>query len=203
MNPVRIKDMFAGALSQSECRVTQQEFEQLLRDCHQRSFNFAYRLTGNRAEAEDLVQEAYIRAYRFMHRYDASMPFQNWVYRILSNAFVDLVRKSKRWTTVSIDQINAAGTTWDLADSRLNAEGAMLHESVNGNLQTALNHMNPEFRTAILLSDVEGLSYEEIAEVMQCSVGTVRSRIHRGRNQLKHNLMKNCPEYYREVANGL
>ena len=91
----------------------------------------------------------------------------------------------------------------DVPDERMNAEASIMHESINAPMQSALNDMNPEFRMAVVLSDVEGLSYEEIAEVMQCSLGTVRSRIHRGRNQLKSNLLKMHPSYYHEVVRGL
>lgn len=195
--------MLARTVTRTENAIREHEFEALMKQHYRQTFNFAYRLTGDRAEAEDLVQEAFLRAYRFIHRYDNQMPFQNWLYRILSNAFVDLKRKSRRWALVSLDQPANGTGTWDIADKQPNAEAAMMDGSVNDALQAALTCMNPEFRTAVLLSDIEGLSYEEIADIMDCSLGTVRSRIHRGRNQLRVALLKIAPDYYKEVAGGL
>lgn len=178
-------------------------FEDLLRKYHRQTFNFALRLTGNRSEAEDLVQEAHLRAFRFYHRYDPTMPFQNWLYRIIGNTFIDQVRKSKRWAAISLDQTTRTGATWELADNIPNAEASLMNAAFGDQVQRALVTMNPEFRTAVILSDVEGLSYEEIAEVMTCSVGTVRSRIHRGRIQLKSALLRVSPDYYKEAAGEL
>jgi RNA polymerase sigma-70 factor (ECF subfamily) len=161
----------------------------------------AMRLTSNPAEAEDLLQETFLRAYRFFHRYDENLPFTSWIYRIMTNLHIDAVRKRSRLRTVSIEQSGAEGNqTWDLPDEKATADVNVMESTLEEPLQLGLKSMTAEFRTAVVLADVEGLSYEEIAEVMQTSVGTVRSRIHRGRRQLREHLDRTCPGRY-EVTN--
>ena len=171
--------------------------ERLVADSSRQAFNMAMRLTGNSSEAEDLVQETFLRAYRFFHRYDENLPFTSWVYRIMTNLHIDAVRKRTRLRTVSIEQGGSEGNqTWDLPDDRASADVSVMESTLEEPLQLGLRSMTAEFRTAVVLADVEGLSYEEIAEVMQTSVGTVRSRIHRGRKQLREHLDRTCPGRY-------
>jgi RNA polymerase sigma-70 factor, ECF subfamily len=179
-------------------------FDGLLRDSHRQAYSLAFRLTGNATEAEDLVQESYLRAFRFFHRYDPSLPFTSWLYRIMSNAHIDSVRRKGRFRTTSIHAtLGDGGTAWDLPDIENSPDRALMEGSVEAPVQAALMGMNPEFRTAVLLADVEGLAYEEVAEIMGTSVGTVRSRIHRGRKQLRNHLLKHAPETYRCLTDEL
>lgn len=164
-------------------------FERLMRDTSRQAFGMAYRLTGSRQEAEDLVQETYLRAYRFFHRYDESLPFTSWLYRIMTNIHIDSSRRRSRLKTVSLEREREDGSrTWEFADEAAGADSALMNETLEEPIQMGLKAMNSEFRTAVVLSDVEGLSYEEIADIMGTSVGTVRSRIHRGRKQLRESL---------------
>ena len=168
-------------------------FENHIRDCHRSAYNFAYRLTGNPNDAEDLLQEATIRAFRFFDKFDDRYSFQNWLFRILANTHIDIVRRRSRFKTVSIER--PEGTpAWDVADLNGDADQELLAGYLEAPLQNALMAINAEFRMAVLLADVEGMAYEEVAEVMQTSVGTVRSRIHRGRKQLRAYLSKHSPE---------
>jgi RNA polymerase sigma-70 factor (ECF subfamily) len=172
-------------------------FERLTAGSSRQAYNMAMRLTANPSEAEDLVQETFLRAYRFFHRYDENLPFTSWVYRIMTNLHIDAVRKKSRLRTVSLEQAGADGNqTWDLPDERATADVSVMECTLEEPLQLGLRSMTAEFRTAVVLADVEGLSYEEIAEVMQTSVGTVRSRIHRGRKQLREHLDRTCPGRY-------
>lgn len=172
-------------------------FEQLIRDTSKQAYSLAYRLTGNNAEAEDLVQESYIRAYRFFHRYDDGLPFTSWLYRIMTNAHIDMVRRRGRLRTTSLESAGTDGTTtWDLPDTEASPDRLMLENSLEEPVQRALMAMTPEFRTAVLLADVEGMAYEEVADIMRTSVGTVRSRIHRGRKQIRTHLLKHAPQTY-------
>lgn len=172
-------------------------FETLMRDTHRHAYSLAMRLTGNSAEAEDLVQESYLRAFRFFHRYDDSLPFTSWLYRIMTNAHIDAVRRRGRLRTTSLDQSGADGsTTWEIADEDASPDAMMMHRELDEPLQLGLMAMSPDFRVAVLLADVEGMAYEEIAEVMQTSIGTVRSRIHRGRRQLREYLKRSCPDRF-------
>jgi len=192
-----LRDKFAKpdrAVSPSEAsRAQYARFEGHIRDCHRSAYNFAYRLSGNPNDAEDLLQEATIRAFRFFDKYDDRYAFQNWLFRILANTHIDLVRRRSRFKTISIER--PEGTpAWDIADADADADRELLSGYLEAPLQNAMMAINSEFRMAVLLADVEGMAYEEVAEVMQTSVGTVRSRIHRGRKQLRAHLSKHAPD---------
>ena len=179
-------------------------FEELIRNTHKQAYSLAYRLTGNNAEAEDLVQEAFLRAYRFFHRYDDSLPFTSWLYRIMTNAHIDMVRRRGRLKTTSLEGAGTDGnTTWDVPDTQARADETLMHNALDEPVQRGLAAMTAEFRMAVLLADVEGLAYEEVADIMGTSVGTVRSRIHRGRKQLRSFLLKHAPDTYRSFCDEL
>jgi RNA polymerase sigma-70 factor (ECF subfamily) len=179
------------------------EFDELVRRYYRQAYNLAYRLTGNAADAEDLVQDAFLRAYRFFDRYDRSMPFMNWFSRILTNLYIDEYRRRGRLKTVSLDEPlqteegEEGPATLDLPDPGPSPlEIAMDQEYVDA-VHEGLQRLAPEFRTAVILADIQGHSYEEIAEIMGTSIGTVRSRIHRGRKQLRDYLLKRHPELFK------
>ncbi len=177
---------------------TKEMFEDLLKRTHQQAFHLALRLTGSRTDAEDLVQEAYLRAFRFFHRYDPSLPFTSWLYRIMTNAHIDDIRRKGKLKTSSLDEPHPeTGVTWDLPDDSASPERLVVNSLMEAEIQDGLNRMTPDFRVAVLLADIEGLSYEEVASIMKTSIGTVRSRIHRGRKQLRSFLLKAKPEKYR------
>lgn len=182
----------------------QQAFEAHLKRSYRQAYSLAVRLTGNSSEAEDLVQETFVRAYRFFHRYDETLPFTNWLYRIMSNAHIDGVRRKGRLRTTSLEQPSATGmATIEVADHSTSPDRDLWHRSMNEHVQAGLMQMTAEFRTAVLMADVEGMAYEEIAEAMGTSVGTVRSRIHRGRKQLRDFLMRRYPQTFSGVRNDL
>ena|SRR5437588_3830499 len=183
-----------------EARQDRREFDELVRRCHRQAYNIAYRLSGNHADAEDLTQEAFLRAFRFFDRYNRQMPFENWLYRIISNVYIDELRKRPKIKSHSLDQPlpNAGGESevrLEIPDLTGDPASAMLLEALDEPLQRALIALQPDFREAVVLADVEGLSYEEIAEVMGCSLGTVRSRLHRGRKMLRNRLQSHH-EYF-------
>jgi len=166
------------------------EFETLVARTKRQAYNLAYRMTGNREAAEDLTQEAYLRAYRSFDRYDRSLPFENWLFRILTNLFVDSLRRLPKQQPLSLDRAMSAEEgeddyTFEIPDYEADPERIVLKDVMDERLEQALAALPQHFRTAVLLCDVEGLSYEEIARVMNTSVGTVRSRIHRGRRMLR------------------
>ena len=181
--------LFTGTL-----RNDRREFDALVHRCHRQAYNIAYRMTGNHADAEDLMQESFLRAFRFFDRYNRTMPFENWLYRIMSRVFIDELRKRPKFKTQSLDQPLYLGNNGDadvlleIPDFESNPEQTILNETLEEYLQTALNGLPEEFRIAVILADIEGLSYEEIAETMNCSLGTVRSRLHRGRKLLRHKI---------------
>lgn len=166
-------------------------FDRLVESSHRHAYNIAFRLTGNHADADDLTQESFLRAYRFFDRYNPSMPFENWLYRIMSRVFIDEIRKKPKYKTQSLDQPLQAGDSGgadvmlEIPDFESDPQQMVLSQALDEHLQTALNALPNEFRIAVILADIEGLSYEEIAEAMSCSTGTVRSRLHRGRKLLR------------------
>ena len=176
-----------GSAVRDNCK----EFDALVERFHRQAYNIAYRMTGNHADADDLTQESFLRAYRFFDRYNREMPFENWLYRIMSRVYIDEIRKKPKFRTQSLDQPIAVGAFGDgdvlleIPDSASNPETMLLTDQLDDYLQKALASLPQEFRIAVVLADVEGLSYEEIADAMQCSLGTVRSRLHRGRKMLR------------------
>lgn len=188
--------IFPGAI-----RNDRKEFDALVNRCHRQAYNIAYRMTGNHADAEDLTQESFLRAYRFFDRYNREMPFENWLFRIMSRVFIDEIRKRPKFKTQSLDQpLNAgdgdADVMLEIPDLESNPAQMILSEALDERLQRSLDSLPEEFRVAVILADIEGLSYEEIADTMNCSLGTVRSRLHRGRKLLRHkvNQLMNRPE---------
>ena len=166
------------------------EFQKLVARTQRQAYNIAYRMTGNRDDAEDLTQEAYLRAYRSFATYNRQMPFESWFFRILSNLFIDLLRRRPKQKPLSLDQSMNDEDSDDnlllqLPDENSNPERNLLETVMDEKLQNALSALPEAFRVAVLLCDVEGKSYEEIADIMGSSIGTVRSRIHRGRSLLR------------------
>jgi RNA polymerase sigma-70 factor (ECF subfamily) len=166
-------------------------FDELVHRYHKKAYNVAYRMTGNHADAEDLTQETFVKAYRFFRNYKRGMPFENWLYRIMSNIFIDWLRRRPKAQIRSLDepiQQEEGETFIDIADTCEGPENLALSKELDAKMQAALNTLSEDFRMTVILSDIEGLSYEEISEVMGCSIGTVRSRLHRGRKLLREKL---------------
>ncbi|HUV04781.1 MAG TPA: sigma-70 family RNA polymerase sigma factor [Armatimonadota bacterium] len=166
-------------------------FDELVHRHHKQAYNVAYRMTGNHADAEDLTQDTFLKAYRFFGNYKRHMPFDNWLYRIMSNIFIDWFRRRPKFSMRSLDEPvrqEEGETALDLPDSAEGPEALTLSHELDGEMQAALNTLSEDFRATVILSDIEGLSYEEISDVMGCSIGTVRSRLHRGRKLLREKL---------------
>ncbi|MGO8674220.1 MAG: sigma-70 family RNA polymerase sigma factor [Capsulimonadaceae bacterium] len=165
------------------------EFDRLVQRYHKQAFNIAYRMTGNHSDAEDLTQEAFLRAYRFFGNYRRDWPFDNWLYKIMSNLFVDDIRRKPKAKMQSLDQPIDGGRNeevyLEISDSASNPERIVMIDELDEHIQCALNALPRDFRMTVVLADIEGMSYEEISAVMRCSLGTVRSRLHRGRKLLR------------------
>ncbi|NLI01253.1 MAG: sigma-70 family RNA polymerase sigma factor [Chthonomonadales bacterium] len=168
------------------------DFDRMLRDHHRRAFSFAYRMTGNREDAEDLTQDAFIRAYRAFDRYDRTRPFDRWLFRIIANLFVDRLRAKPRQTPLSLDTPmegdDGDSLFSEIPDEEADPSNVILKEVMDERLQAALNALPPQFRQTVLLTDLEGMSYDEAAEVLECAVGTIRSRLHRARVMMRDTL---------------
>ncbi|WP_110239322.1 RNA polymerase sigma factor SigE [Nocardioides gilvus] len=162
-----------------------------------RVFRLAYRLTGNRHDAEDLTQEVFVRVFRKLDTYTPGT-FDGWLHRITTNIFLDQARRKQR---IRFDALS------DERASRLSSKGPtpdieIAEQSFDDDIERALATLPPDFRAAVVLCDVEGLSYEEIAAIMDAKLGTVRSRIHRGRAMLRTALAHRAPAGGRERYSG-
>lgn len=178
----------AAGITQREDR---QAFDELVQRYHKQAYNIAYRMTGNHADAEDLIQEAFIRAFRFFAQYKRELPFDSWLYKIMSNVFVDMLRRRPKAHIRSLDQPIATEdgeALFEIADTARGPEELVMSREMDYRIQAALNSIPEDFRLAVIYADIEGLSYEEIADAMSCSIGTVRSRLHRGRKLLRNRL---------------
>ncbi len=166
------------------------EFDRLVDRYHKQAYNIAYRMTGNHADAEDLTQEAFVRAFRFFGNYRRDWPFDNWLYKIMSNLFVDDLRRRPKAHVQSLDQPldfgSGSGDVYlEIPDIGANPERMVMSHELDEHIQRALTSLPNDFRMTVILADIEGMSYEEISVAMNCSLGTVRSRLHRGRKLLR------------------
>ena len=144
-------------------------------------FNLAVYLTRNRAEASDLVQETYLRAFRFSHKFEPGTHLRAWLFQILRNTFLTFYRLREREPLGSQDGV----PEWEnpmFHDAPEQDSGVM---DVHTDLERALRRLPEDFRTVLLLAEVEGMPLEEVARVMDCPVGTVKSRIFRAKERLR------------------
>ncbi|MGZ4626349.1 MAG: RNA polymerase sigma factor SigE [Kineosporiaceae bacterium] len=179
----------ADSAQTAEASWTPPSWEQVVQEHSARVYRLAYRLTGNRHDAEDLTQEVFVRVFRSLSSYTPGT-FEGWLHRITTNLFLDQVRRKQR---IRFDALpEDAGDR--LAGSDPGPERAWEHNNLDHDVQAALDTLPPEFRAAVVLCDIEGLSYEEIAATLDVKLGTVRSRIHRGRAALRQALAHRRPD---------
>lgn len=157
-------------------------WDEIVRTYGDRVYGLAYRLAGNRHDAEDITQEAFIRVFRSLDTYEPGS-FTGWLHRITTNVFLDMVRRRSRIRLRPLGE-----ETGYLVSSEPTPEQVMNDAQLDPNLQAALDDLPPDFRAAVVLCDVEGLTYEEVGAALGIKVGTVRSRIHRGRKALREGL---------------
>jgi RNA polymerase sigma-70 factor, ECF subfamily len=179
----------------SRRRDSRKEFEATALPHLDALYGTAYRLARNPRDAEDLVQEALLRAYRFWDTFEKDSNCKAWLLRILTNTFINEYQRKRRQREV-LDAATAEQSATDgvlvheNAQTQKSPEGMMLERSVSDDVQRALDALPADFRTAVVLCDVEGLAYKEIADVMDCPVGTVMSRLFRGRRLLQQSLAR-------------
>jgi RNA polymerase sigma-70 factor (ECF subfamily) len=154
-------------------------WDEIVRTHGDRVYKLAYRLSGSQHDAEDITQEVFIRVFKSLDRFEPGS-FSGWLHRITTNVFLDMVRRRAK---VRINPIGEETAQMPSGDPT--PEQSLQDAHLDPDLQAALDDLAPEFRAAVVLCDVEGLTYEEVGEVLGLKVGTVRSRIHRGRRNLR------------------
>ncbi|NMR19890.1 RNA polymerase sigma factor SigE [Cellulomonas fimi] len=164
-------------------------WEQIVREHSARVYRLAYRLTGNQHDAEDLTQDVFVRVFRSISGYTPGT-FEGWLHRITTNLFLDQVRRKKR---IRMDAIGEDAERYAATGELHSPERRFEHANLDNDVQRALDELSPEYRAAVVLCDIEGLSYEEIAVTLGIKLGTVRSRIHRARAQLRRSLAHRAP----------
>ncbi|MEJ5919441.1 RNA polymerase sigma factor SigE [Corynebacterium sp. H78] len=147
-------------------------------------YSLAYRLSGNPHDAEDLTQETFIRVFRSLKRYQPGT-FEGWLHRITTNLFLDMVRHRQ---TIRMEALPENYER--VPGNEPTPEQVFVDSNLDADLEFALNELQPDYRAVVVLCDVVGLSYEEIADTLGIKMGTVRSRIHRARTQLRASLEK-------------
>jgi len=172
--------------SDSEIR----QFEALMGQTQRRAYSMAYQLTRNPSEAEDLVQDTYVKAWRGFDSYSPGRPFLNWLLRIMQRAYLDSRRRDN--PIRKADSLNSMISPADgevqelpIPDRGPSPDDEVIYSEFKSDLQRALRELPDVYREAIELCDLDGLSYAEIADIQKTTIGTVRSRIHRGRKFLR------------------
>jgi RNA polymerase sigma-70 factor (ECF subfamily) len=162
-------------------------WDEVVREHSARVYRLAYRLSGNVHDAEDLTQDTFIRVFRSLAEYTPGT-FEGWLHRITTNLFLDMVRRRQR---IRFDALPE--DTERLPGDTPSPEQVYVDAQLDPRIQAALDALPPDFRVAVVLCDIEGLTYEEIAATLGIKLGTVRSRIHRGRVQLREALAHLAP----------
>ncbi len=167
--------------------------------------NYAYKITGNQLDADDLLQETFLRAFRFFDKFEKGTNCKAWLFRIMKNLFINKYRKNQK-EPGKVDYGEIENFFDNIRSEKLDSTD--LQEKVFSNLldddmTNALNSLQDDFKTVVILCDLEGLSYEEIADFVQCPIGTVRSRLHRGRKMLQQKLYDYAKQRGYDVENNL
>ena len=168
-------------------------FEELILKHEKIVYNVALRMMNHSEDAKDISQEVFLKAYRSLVNFDERSAFSTWLYRITHNTCIDEMRKRKGKQSYSLEEEleNEEGSMQrQIADEGDTPEESLLRQEQKSEILQALDTLSEEHKAAIILRDVKGLSYEEIAEILELSLGTVKSRISRARNQLKIEILK-------------
>lgn len=168
-------------------------FENYVREHYRDVYNVAYKKTNNKEDAEDLVQETFLRALRFFNSYDVEQSFENWLFKIMDNIHIDNHRKSfqsrvPHVAVISLDkplETEEGEINMEIPDYASDPLECVIKTDRKESLKKALSKIKADFRNALILADIYDKSYEEISEITHTNIGTVRSRIHRARKELK------------------
>ncbi len=150
--------------------------------------NFIYRFLGSQTDAEDVLQETFLRLYKNKHYYKEIAKFSTWIYTIAGNLAKTELRKRRRRTFFSINQYGGEDKDYDIPDDSSNPEQETNTQITDDIIQAAIERLSPKFKEVIILRDIQGFSYEEISEMIKVPLGTVKSRVNRARLKLQADL---------------
>lgn len=163
-------------------------FDRLVVKYRERIFSIIYNLTSNREDAADLTQDAFIKAFSSIGRFKGRSSFFTWLYRIAVNTSLSQLKKKRLRRFFSLENINDEASSSEIIEAlsvKTRTEKGALVRELQERLNEALQKLSPKHRTVVVLFEIEGLSHQEISEIMNCSVGTVRSRLHYAKQQLQ------------------
>lgn len=162
-------------------------------------YNTAYRMTRNSEDAEDLVQETYLKAYRYYDKFEEGTNFKAWLFKIMKNTFINNYRRKQNAPALSdfaeIEENFESQVSEEAARQIKNPEDELLENVLDEDVQVALDKLPPDYRMVVILADLEGFSYKEIADILEVPVGTVMSRLYRGRRLMEEAMLGFAKEY--------
>jgi len=177
-----------------------ESFELLISAYDKRAYNIAYRIMGNEEDAKDMAQEALLRIYKSIKDFKGQSSFSTWLYRIVTNVCLDELRRRKNEKYISMDstiQTDSGELHMELCSDKETPESVYERVEQKELIMNAIGELSEDYKSAIVLRDIQGFSYEEISKMLDCSLGTVKSRINRARNMLRERL-KSCMELSHE-----
>lgn len=164
-------------------------FDELMAPYERRLYSLCFRMAGEKEDAMDCTQEAMLRIWRALSTYRKEASFMTWIYRIATNTCLDVLRKRKSRPQVSLDALTDAGFV--VKDENGDPEDHAIWQARKLALQAGIHSLNPDMRAALILRDIQGFSYEEVSAILDTPLGTVKSRINRGREKLRSLLFQN------------
>ncbi len=202
-------DLYSGDeienISEEQLKQRKKDFDEEAMPHMNLLHNYAYKITGNQLDADDLLQETYLRAFRFFDKFERGTNCKAWLFRIMKNLFINKYRKKQKEPgKVDYDEIeNFFDNIRSEKIESTDLQEKMFSNLLDDDVTNALNSLQDDFKTVVILCDLEGLSYEEIADFVQCPIGTVRSRLHRGRKMLQQKLYDYAKQRGYDVENNL
>ncbi|WP_064505468.1 RNA polymerase sigma factor [Defluviitalea phaphyphila] len=167
-------------------------FEELILRYEAKIYNIAYRMLSNEEDAKDVSQEIFIKVFKKLKKFRGDSNFSTWLYRIATNACIDELRKRKGKEIYSVDEkieTKEGSIIKEYVDDKQNVEELIINKEKAYSIQLAINKLSEEHKKAIILRDLQGLEYNEISKILECSLGTVKSKISRARRKLKELLI--------------
>lgn len=175
-------------------------FEELIEAYQKKVFNIAFRMIGNYDDASELAQEVFIKIFKGIKSFKEESTFSTWVYKITTNVCLDELRKTRNKKSISLDEelkLDDGEVQIQIVDQRPSPETLFEQKEIKKTVKKAIDNLSHEHRIVIILRELNGLNYEEIAKILKCPVGTVKSRINRAKQELKE-ILKNKEELFNE-----